>query len=177
MTPTETSTASAITWRLVKLFSFLVSIIQRIEFLQSRLPSLPGHIARKQLVKRSGSLLTGLVFAHWFLLPICPCERDALFSSTSKVQQQHDADLPSIFIVADSGHGEFCCGEQTGKNVHGSSPEVKPPKVMEAPAVDSSDYPNPGLLVNDVDGLRTSGNDPPPMEDLRLHLRWQVFLI
>lgn len=132
----------------------------------------------RELMKRLGALAMGVVLAQWVLLPACPCQRQALFGLAADAPGRSVADTESIAIPPGDGHGhQLCsCDEHGTKTAHASCPEVSPPKAAATLALGSPFPAAPPSRATD-DSLRTSGNDPPVPEALRLHQRCQVFLI
>lgn len=129
------------------------------------------------LLKRTGALMLSVVLAQWVLLPACPCQLQGLFGSAAEPAERPDAGAESIAVMLGGGHGKLCCCDGHGiKTAHGSSPEVPAPKATVTPATDGSFVAGHDVPPSE-DTLQSSGTDPPPPEALRLHLRWQVFLV
>ena len=134
----------------------------------------------QEMLKRVAALLVCAMLAQWVLFPACPCqwEYDVLPSESASSPPGSSIPVGGGMILTATHGGPrqvCCCAEGHLSDFQGVSPEVPTPSVPLATA--AQDWSSMSLPKRSPDWRLLSGTDPPGPGDVRLHLRWQVFLI
>ena len=136
----------------------------------------------REILKRAGALFVCAALAQWVLLPSsCPCQWENEIPAPAKISAQLDSSLlDGGGVMQAATHGGprelCCCADGHHSPFQATSSELLPTPVPMA-ATMAQECLAMGLPETNFDRRSLSGTDPPGSPGMRLHLRWQVFLI